>query len=66
MIELKYTQRDDYLLSEMGLNIEDKTPFSKYGKIRYHYLEKHRLGLFTMLLLNGELMPLHEVDQTAE
>ncbi len=67
MIELKYIQYGDYLIPEMGLSEDDATPLGKYGRMRYRYLEKHRQGLFTELLLSGELMcQLHEVDRQAQ
>ena len=67
MAELKYIQCGDYLLPEMGLSEDDTTPLGKYGRMRYHYLEEHRQGLFTGLLLSGELMSqLHEVDREAQ
>ena len=67
MVELKYIHCGDYQLPEMGLSEEDTTPLGKYGRMRYHYLEEHRQGLFTGLLLSGELMrQLHEVDRKAQ
>ena len=67
MIELQYIQCGDYLIPEMGLSEDDTTPLGKYGRMRYRYLEKHRQGLFTGLLLSGELMrQLHEVDREAQ
>ena len=67
MAELKYIQCGDYLLPEMGLSKDDTTPLGKYGRMRYHYLEEHRQGLFTELLLSGELMrQLYEVDREAQ
>ncbi len=67
MAELKYIQCGDYLIPEMGLSKEDTTPLGKYGRMRYRYLEKHRQGLFTGLLLSGQLMrQLHEVDREAQ
>ncbi len=67
MAELKYIQCGDYLIPEMGLSEEDTTPLGKYGRMRYRYLEKHRQGLVTGLLLSGQLMrQLQEVDQEAQ
>jgi len=67
MAELKYIQRGDYLIPEVGLSEEDITPLGKYGRMRYRYLEQERQGLFTGLLLSGELMSqLHEVDREAQ
>ncbi len=67
MVELKYIQCGDYLIPEIGLSEDDTTPLGKYGRMRYRYLEKYRQGLFTGLLLSGELMrQLHEVDREAQ
>lgn len=67
MVELKYIQCGDYLIPEMGLSEDDTTPLGKYGRMRYRYLEQERQGLFTGLLLSGELMSqLHEVDREAQ
>lgn len=67
VIKPKYTRCGDYLLPEMGLSEEDKTPLGRYGEMRCRYLEENRPGLFTRLLLSGQLMhQLHEVDRTAE
>ncbi len=67
MAELKYIQCGDYLIPEMGLSEDDTAPLGKYGRMRYRYLEEHRQGLFTGLLLSGELMrQLHEVDRQAQ
>ncbi len=67
MVELKYVQCGDYLIPEMGLSEDDTTPLGKYGRMRYRYLEKYRQGLFTKMLLIGELMrQLHEVDRQAQ
>ncbi len=65
--ELKYIQCGDYLIPDIGLSEEGTTPLGKYGRMRHRYLEKHRQGLFTGLLLSGELMSqLHEVDREAQ
>lgn len=67
MTELNYAQCGDYLLPEMGLSEEDKAPLGRYGELRYRYLEENRPGLFSKLLLSGQLMhQLHEVDREAE
>lgn len=66
MTELKYNRCGDYLIPDMGLNDEDRRPLGRYGLMRCSYLKKHRPGLYTRLLLSGQLMQqLHEVDQTA-
>lgn len=67
MIQLTYKQHGDYLLPDLGLSELDRTPVGKYGMMRKQYLEEHRPGLYTRLLLSGKLMEhLHEIDQTAQ
>ena len=42
VIKPKYTRCGDYLLPEMGLSEEDKTPLGRYGEMRCRYLEENR------------------------
>ncbi|MCR5372986.1 MAG: TnpV protein [Solobacterium sp.] len=67
MSELIYRRNGDYLLPEMGLTEAEKKPLGKYGMMRRQYLEQHRLGLYTRLLLSGKLMEhLQEIETTAQ
>ena len=54
-MNIMYHQNGDYLLPDMGLNETDKTPLNKYGRIRLRYLQEHRPGLYTRLILSGKL-----------
>lgn len=66
MTELKYNRCGDYLIPDMGLSDDDRTPLGRYGAMRCSYLKEHRPGLYTRLLLSGQLMQkLHEVDRAA-
>ena len=66
MTELKYNHCGDYLIPDMGLSDDDRTPLGRYGAMRCSYLKEHRPGLYTRLLLSGHLMrQLHEVDRAA-
>lgn len=66
MAELKYIRCGDYLIPDMGLSDDDRTPLGRYGMMRRSYLKEHRPGLYTRLLLSGHLMQqLHEVDRAA-
>ena len=66
MSELIYKQNGDYLLPEMGLTEAEKRPLGKHGMMRRQYLEENRPGLYTRLILSGELMEhLQEINQTA-
>ncbi|MBR2664336.1 MAG: TnpV protein [Clostridia bacterium] len=54
-MSIMYHQNGDYLLPDMGLNETDKTPLKKYGRMRLRYLQEHRPGLYTRLILSGKL-----------
>ena len=54
-MNIMYHQNGDYLLPDMGLNETDKTPLNKYGRMRLRYLQEHRPGRYTRLILSGEL-----------
>ena len=54
-MNIMYHQNGDYLLPDMGLNETDKTPLNKYGRMRFRYLQEHRPGLYTRLILSGKL-----------
>ena len=54
-MNIMYHRNGDYLLPDMGLNETDKTPLNKYGRMRLRYLQEHRPGLYTRLILSGKL-----------
>ena len=54
-MNINYHQNGDYLLPDMGLNEKDKTPLNKYGRMRLRYLQEHRPGFYTRLILSGKL-----------
>lgn len=51
---LTYTLHGDYYLPDVEIPKETR-PIGKYGAMRLAYLEAHRPGLFTRLLLSGKL-----------
>ena len=62
-MELTYHRCGDYLLPDLELAPEDRQPFGKYGRMRLAYLQAHRPGLYTRLMLSGKLIPhLMETD----
>ena len=66
-MNIMYYQNGDYLLPDMGLNETDKTPLNKYGRMRLQYLQEHRPGFYTRLLLSGKLYDdLLEIQRTAQ
>ena len=65
-MNIMYHQNGDCLLPDMGLNETDKTPLNKYGRMRMRYLQEHRPGLYTRLLLSGKLYEnLKEIQESA-
>ena len=64
---LNYTLHDDSYLPDLNLSDADKTPLGRYGRMRKAYLEAHRPGLYTRLILSGTLYEhLAEIDQTSQ
>ena len=62
---LSYTLHGDYYLPDLG--VEPGYPLGKYGMARIKYLEEHRPGLYTRLLLSGKLNDdLHQADIQAQ
>ena len=54
-MSIMYHRNGDYLLPDIGLNETDKTPLNQYGRMRLRYLQEHRPGLYTRLILSGKL-----------
>lgn len=66
MTELTYTLHGDLLFPNMELTEEEQMPLGKYGRMWLQYLKEQRPGLFSRLLLSGQLMhQLHEVERKA-
>ena len=68
MTELTYTKNGDYLIPDLTLSEtpEDARPLGKYGRLRRSYLQEHRPGLYSRLVLSEKLFPhLREIDETA-
>lgn len=66
-MKLTYHRNEDYLLPNLGLTEAEQRPLGKYGRMRLRYLEGHRPGLYTRLLLSGKLEEhLQEIDSTCQ
>ncbi len=66
-MKLNYNRHGDYFLPDLGLTEAEQRPLGKYGRMRMRYLEEHRPGLYTRLLLSGTLMEhLQEIDSTCQ
>ena len=54
-MNLTYEKCGDYLLPNLIPNPEPEGELRKFGLIRKSYLENHRRGIYSGLLLSGEL-----------
>ena len=64
---LTYTLHGDYYLPNLNLSDADRAPIGRYGRMRMTYLQEHRPGLYTRLLLSGKLCEhLTEIDSTCQ
>ena len=62
---IHYTLHGDYYLPD--LEVDSGYSLGKYGMARMDYLEEHRSGLYTRLLLGGRLFDdLHQADVQAQ
>ena len=63
---LTYILHGDYYLPDLNLSDANKTPIGRYGRMHMTYLQEHRPGLYTRLLLSGKLCEhLAEIDSTS-
>ena len=54
------------MIPDLKIEVPEQ-PLGKYGRMRLRYLEEHRPGLYTRLLLSGKLMEhLQEIDSTCQ
>lgn len=68
MTELSYTKNGDYLIPDLTLSEspEETSSLGKYGRLRRSYLQEHRPGLYSQMVLSERLFPhLREIDETA-
>ena len=63
---LDYTLHGDYYFPDLELPDIPLQAIGHYGRIRLNYLQEHRPGLYTRLILSGKLYGhLAEIDQTS-
>ena len=64
-MELEYVANGDYLIPAFVLD-EQAPTYGKYGMLRKRYLQEHRRGMYSALLLEGGLTAhLNETDALA-
>ena len=62
-----YTHAGDYLIPNLSLPYSPHQPIGKYGRMRQAYLKEHHPGLYSRLILSGELYKhLAEVERTCQ
>lgn len=62
---ISYTLRGDYYVPDLVLT-KKAYPIGKYGLLRKRFLQEHRKGTYSTLLLSGRLNEhLHEIDEQA-
>ena len=54
-MEITYHWEGDYLIPDLMPDSEPEEPLTKYGQMHMNYLEEHRGGIYTGLLLSGKL-----------
>ena len=63
---IHYTLHGDYYFPDLELPDVPLQAIGHYGRIRLNYLQEHRPGLYTRLILSGKLYEhLAEIDQTS-
>ena len=66
MEALTYSEVNGYRIPDLTLPDEPEVELGRYALMRRNYLQNHRKGLFSRLLMNGKLNPhLTEIEQTA-
>ena len=54
-MDLTYEKCGDYLIPNLIPDLEPEEPLTKYGLMRRNYLKEHRRGIYSGLLMTGEL-----------
>ncbi len=62
-----YHQNGDYLLPDLTLGGQPAVPLTKYGRMRMRFLQEHKPGLYSYLILSGKLYQhLAETQEAAQ
>lgn len=62
-MNISYTKKGDYLLSDLILENKKQYNIGKYGLLRLNYIKKEKLELYFDLLFNDKLNEyLHNID----
>ena len=55
MMNLTYEKNGDYLIPMLQMDEQPEGTLTKYGLMRKNYLQEHKKGVYTGLLLKGKL-----------
>lgn len=67
IMELTYQRNGDYYIPNIKMDDQPAEVLTKYGMMRKTYLQEHKKGLYSGLLLTGRLMShLLEIQKAAE
>ena len=66
-MNIQYRKEGDYNIPDWTIPKDQQKPLGLYGRMRKAYLEEHRSGLYTRMLLAGTLYDhLYETDRAAQ
>lgn len=66
-MNITYHQNGDYLLPDLTLDDQPAAPLTKYGRMRLRFLQEHKPGLYSHLILSGKLYQhLAETQEAAQ
>ena len=54
-MEITYHKEGDYMIPDITIEPQNKLNIGKYGRMRLNYIKEHKRGLWTELLMTGEL-----------
>ena len=66
-MEITYAEKDGIFYPNLALPEQTNYPIGKYGRMRLEFLQHHRKGTYTTLLMSCKLSEhLYEIEQTAK
>ena len=66
-MKIQYRKERDYFVPDWEIPESQQRPLGLYGRLRKTYLEEHRSGLYTRMILTGTLYDhLYETDRAAQ
>lgn len=54
-MNITYHWNGDYLLPDLTLGNQPTAPLTRYGRMRMRFLQEHKPGLYSYLILSGKL-----------